>query len=138
MDSSGRRRFFRLVAREAIVATEEVRGIRHIRLDRFAEVPDSKVGQLVPMIQPGLRISTQGDEVIATLARGERVRLFRSVEPDAAIFRSFNGYDPISKISSDMCQTFGWTPESSILAVRSLFLRLANLGIARTCNYWKD
>lgn len=138
MDSSGRRHFFRLVAREAIVATEEVKGIRHIRLDRLSEVPDSKVGQLVPVIQPGLRILTEGDDLIATLPGGERVRLFGSVEPEAEIFRSFNGCDPISKISSDMCRRFGWTPESSISAVRKLFLRLANLGIARTCNCWQD
>jgi hypothetical protein len=134
----GRRQFFRLLAREAIVATQEVRGVRHIRLDRFADVPDSKVGQLIPIIQPGLRISIDGDDVIATLPSGERQRLFGSAEPDAVIFRSFNGCDPISKITSDMCQNFGLTPERSISAVRMLFLRLANLGIASTCNCWQD
>jgi hypothetical protein len=138
MEISGRRWFFRLLARDAIVAAEEVQGVRHIRLDRFAEVPDSKVGQLIPMIEPGLRVSLEGDDVVATLPGGKRWRLFPCEDPNASVFHSFNGLDTIDKISSEMLPAFGWTPKESISIVRALFLRLASLGIVRTCNYWRD
>jgi hypothetical protein len=138
MVNSDRRDFFRLLARDAIVAGQETRGVRHIRLDRFAEVPDSKVGQLIPMIQPGLRISVEREDLIATLQAGDRIRLFHCEDPRASIFRLFNGRNTIAQISSESCQTFAWTPERSFSAVRELYLRLATLGIARTCNYWED
>jgi hypothetical protein len=138
MEISGRRHFFRLLARDALVAKEEAQGVRHIRLDRFTEVPDSKVGQLVPMIQPGLRVSKEGDDVVAILPEGERVRLFHSDDPRASIFGSFNGQNTIGMISSEMSRMFGWTPEDSMSAVRALFLRLANLRIVGTCNCWQD
>jgi hypothetical protein len=138
MERLARRHFFRLFAHDALVASEQALGVRHMRLDLFPEVPDSKVCQLIPRILPGLRISDERGEVYATRPEGQRIRLFPVDDPRARIFCLFNGGHTIQVISSTACQTFGWTPEKSVATVRSMFFRLAKLGIVGTCNCWQD
>ncbi|MBZ5510035.1 MAG: hypothetical protein LAN70_02590 [Acidobacteriia bacterium] len=135
----GRRAFFRWLARESVIQFDELRGRPQLRLSDLPQLPVAQVAALKPGIVPGVEIIPAGDRVLARLPkRTDAVTLFSLHPMQLAIFNRFNGMSTLAEVAESVCAQSGQPPEEVFAATRSLFLRLAALGVCAPVNTTSD
>ena len=136
LDDSGRRSFFRLLARDLLVEAEEVRGVRHVTYGEVLAASDEKLGWLVPIIRKGIVIFPGEEEVKARMLDGTERRLFEPTRLALLTFNSFNGQNTLEQVGRIVSVSMNWPQDNGFRAAKALFLKLVCEGVAESCRYW--
>ena len=130
-----RRRFFRLLARETLVCLEELKGVRHFRIQDLWGLSRSELSQMIPQICSGVEILPEGGKVNGRIPGNEAVLpLFDAADAELLVFNRFNGVNTIGQVAEELSADMGFEPEESYARVRALFLHLARLRVCLPSN----
>lgn len=136
VDRGLRRHFFRAAARETLVWLEEAVGHRHVRISDLSALPESALLDLIPQVQPGVRIVAGEREVRALLPDAkEAISLFAPDETTLFVFNQFNSETDLRRIAAGLGAARQWPSEQATAYVRGFFLRLLRLGVCVPRNY---
>jgi hypothetical protein len=133
--ASGRRAFFRWLAREGAARFDELRDRPQMRLSDLPLLPAAQAAALKPGILPGVEILPEERDILARVpGRPQPVALFPAVSASLGMFNRFNGSNTLAEIAEAECAGTGQSPEAAFQAVRALFLRLAGMGVCAPVN----
>lgn len=133
--TAGRRAFFKLFAAECFALVEEFRGRPQLRLGDLADLPDERLGAIMPMIGDGWEILLGETRVCARERDGDReVTLFERTAPDIFAYNRFNGRNEIEEIARLLAEEMGWDEQRAFGHVRALFLSMLEQGVAVPAN----
>ncbi|MFZ0800148.1 MAG: hypothetical protein WCA13_02340 [Terriglobales bacterium] len=134
-----RREFFRWLARESLVAFDELRGRPHLRLRDLNELPDAQMLASKPGILPEVEIIVEDCSILARLPQqADAVTLFSRDSIELAIFNRFNGTCTLAEAAESVGAESGTEPEEVLTATRILFLRMVALGVCAPVNALSD
>jgi hypothetical protein len=132
---AGRRGFFRLFARESVVALDELRGRPQLRLADLPQLPDATLEQIAPAILEGVTVIPEEQRITARPpACQQAIVLFARDPVPVFIFNRFNGRSTLAQISKELSAQQQWPQEQSFAAVKALFFRLVRLRVCVPAN----
>lgn len=138
-DANPRRAFFRWMARQSLLTFEEMRGRPQMRLNDLPALPSDEIATLQPEVLADVTIFTGNDLVLARLpGKDDTITLFPICSPELAIFNRFNGMNTLSDVAGSWRDESGLPLEQTFLGVRTLFLRMTQLGVCAPVNATGD
>lgn len=94
-------------------------------LDELGNWGDAALGNVIPTVNPGVKISVQGGQVFGKPKSFEKpLRLFATNSPALRAFNQMNGFHSLSEIANSLAGENQWDEKHSFLYVRGLFLWL--------------
>lgn len=124
--SCTRRRFLPALLREAIVTLGMLRGGEGGRLSELTSLPDERLADITPVLNPAFAIEAEGEKVWARyLETGATVPLF-AADDDAAwmTFNLFDGRHTIQEAGIRLADRMGWDKDAGFAHAKDLFLQL--------------
>ncbi len=125
-----RRRFFRRALGEAAVFFDELSGRPQLKLTDLPGLADDKLQEIVPVLLPGVRLEVVGDGLVAHGPEGGEPRHLSDLAPSNILVVNHLGHSSLRETAEELTRRLAWPYDQSFAHVRSLFLRLVELGLA--------
>lgn len=125
-----RRGLFSALTEQIDAYKRSTEGVPVYRLEDLAEMNDSAILRVRPVVGKKCKISILDSAVWGTPPFGtEPVKLFSVDSPALKIFNDFNGENEIRTIVERLMAATGWPEEKSKTVVCGLFLKLCEIRI---------
>jgi hypothetical protein len=126
----GRRRVFHALTRELRTAVEELRGVRHFRLDQLADCSDERLATVVPTWRSHGPVRVVDNRLVKCEADGSVSSvLFELSESQRRLLVLFDGVRSLACIGQDWAVETGLPRQDAFAQAKRLWLPLAELGI---------
>jgi hypothetical protein len=120
-----RRAFFRALFLETKDMARALQGNRSFSLWRLGELPDDELARLVPVLQPGLAVTVEGQRLVARrTSTGERLDLAPASPENVLALNLFDGRLTLGTAGRRLASQMEWDRERGFVHVRDLFLEL--------------
>jgi hypothetical protein len=97
------------------------------RLSELGSLPDDRLAQVTPVINPEYEIMVDQTDVWSKHKRtGAITKLFPMEKENLAVFNLFNGSYTLGQVAKNVSQELGWDQAKAFAQVRSLFLDLVS------------
>jgi hypothetical protein len=127
-----RRTAFRAILQEAAVIGRALKGTPTCRIAELGSLPDEKLAQVKPMVNPGFEINLEQGCVWATYKPKEKPaqKLFAMAEKDHLLaFNMFTGTHTLGEIGRHLAREMAWEETQAFARLRDFFLSLVKLGV---------
>ncbi|MBI4612794.1 MAG: hypothetical protein HY720_04215 [Planctomycetes bacterium] len=130
-----RRRFFEVLAREAVAFVDELRGIPQLPLADLWRLSDDDLARIIAQVIPGVEIMVE-DRHIGARRQGsaETIVLFDDELANTVAFNGFNGRTTIGEVARQVASAMSWDHEQAFLYTKELFLRLVERRVCVPAN----
>jgi hypothetical protein len=120
-----RRTFFRALFQEAVVVRGTLKGGQGYRLSELGGLPDHRLAQVRPIVNPDCEIFVDQDYVCSKSKKtGTTLKLFPMEQENLVTFNMFDGRHDLDQIGSRLAQAMGWDEVRAFAHARDLFLSL--------------
>jgi len=127
-----RRTAFRAILQEAAAIGRALKGTPTCRITELGSLPDEKLAQVKPAVNPSFEINLAQGCVWAKYKPKERPpqKLFAMGEKEHLLaFNMFNGTHTLGEIGHHLAQEMAWEDEQAFARLRDFFLSLVKRGV---------
>ena len=122
-----RRQFWRALLQEMFVTRGTLQGKPGGRLSELGSLPDDRLAQITPIINPECEIFVDQNHVWSRHKKtGATTKLFPMERENLAAFNLFNGSYTLGQVAQSVSQELGWDAAQASAHVRELFLLLVS------------
>jgi hypothetical protein len=120
-----RRHFFQDLVTDLKVSRTDQKIHPAYRLADLGIMPDTQLVKIVPLMLPGVQITTKGGFLWGcTPGESEPKKLFPESTPAVSVLHGFDGLNTIAFVGSSLALETGWTKEIAFAYTRGVFLWL--------------
>jgi hypothetical protein len=122
-----RREFLPALLQEALVLIGSFKGRQSFRLSEMCNLPDDRLVQVRPMVNPEHEIFMDEGRVCSRARKtGATLVLFPIEGETLAVFNLFNGSRSLGEIGRHLAGEMGWDEAEGFARAKELFLSLVN------------
>lgn len=123
--SCNRRTFFRALLQELVVTGGSLKGGRGYRLSELGNLPNDKLAQVKPIVNPEYEIFVDQGHVCSRSKRTQAtLKLFPMQRENLVVFNMFNGKHNLGEVGERLSQEMGWDEAKGFEHSKDLFLYL--------------